>query len=61
MVGKPYFHRAANRWYLRRGSRREIMSRDLEPIAKEIAGASERSNTSEGLNPLFIDMKMVSQ
>ena len=44
---KPYYHRAAKRWYLRRGSERHIIARELEPLAKRIAEELEMRKSLE--------------
>jgi hypothetical protein len=33
---KPYYHRGVCRWYLRRGSKRILIDKELEVIAEEI-------------------------
>jgi hypothetical protein len=34
---KPYYHKTAKRWYLRRGQERHIIARELEADAESIA------------------------
>lgn len=33
---KPYLMKSVNRWYLKRGSKRHIIDRRLEPLAQSI-------------------------
>lgn len=44
---KPYYHRAVKRWYLRRGSERHIIARELEPLAKRVAEELEMKKSLE--------------
>jgi len=33
---KPYYHRGVSRWYLRKGSKRLLIDKELEGVAEEI-------------------------
>ena len=44
---KPYYHSGVRRWYLRRGSERHIIARELEPLARRIAEGLKRKKSLE--------------
>ena len=44
---KPYYHKTVKRWYLRKGSERHIIAKELEPLAKQYAKELELGKALE--------------